>query len=361
MNKDEVALGAARAAMNKLTGLFKSRESQVVSLIQVSVRSALDEAEAHWAKDAELNTQLNKKLHTELRELRKKVQATHGPAVVHESCDNPHCNICVGGLYVCSWCGAAEAEAEHIVCTGLKQTDTEQTDAHSGVDTGCRDRNGKPIYLGDKVRYHLQGEHTKQEYWNPEYEVIFVPPSFTLKHIGGGKDGGSHDFKLRHGGGNGDLEVIERGPYHPPLSPAATDRELPEDFQWLDLPVTVRGEDFSYEATCLCSFPKKNGKVRYVVEDRGRLFIQRSEQLEFRRQPNKSTIKDIYERVVAKSKDLGASYGTDENSADKEMQVATGYDPRPKTLKLSDKLREIPIGRGCPQCGHFHPPDGMCV
>ncbi len=55
----------------------------------------------------------------------------------------------------------------------------------------------------------------------------------------------------------------------------------PSDFQWINRPVRVKGEDFSYEALCLCSFPKSSGKVRYVVEDNGRLFVQRREQLTF--------------------------------------------------------------------------------
>ena len=80
----------------------------------------------------------------------------------------------------------------------------------AGTPTGCKDRNGHMVCLGDHVRYRLEGAHTKPEYWNPEYEVIFIAPSFTLKHIGGGKDGGNHDFKLRCGGGNGDLEIIKR-------------------------------------------------------------------------------------------------------------------------------------------------------
>lgn len=78
-------------------------------------------------------------------------------------------------------------------------------------DTGCKDKHGNPIHLGDRVRYNLQGSYTKREYWNPEYEVIFDPPMFTLKHVGGGKDGGSHLFILKCGGSNGDLEIIEKG------------------------------------------------------------------------------------------------------------------------------------------------------
>ena len=52
-------------------------------------------------------------------------------------------------------------------------------------ETGCRDMNGVMIRLGDIVRYNLSSKYTKREYWNPEYEVIFDPPCFTLKHVGG--------------------------------------------------------------------------------------------------------------------------------------------------------------------------------
>jgi hypothetical protein len=76
------------------------------------------------------------------------------------------------------------------------------------TDTGCRDKNGRIIHLGDRVLYRIAGKHTKEEYWNPEYEVVWDAPCFTLKHVGGGKDGGNHAFILKHGGGNGYLEVI---------------------------------------------------------------------------------------------------------------------------------------------------------
>lgn len=36
-----------------------------------------------------------------------------------------------------------------------------------------------------------------------------------------------------------------------------------------------------YIARVLCSFPKSNGKVRYVVEDHGRIFIQREPQIRY--------------------------------------------------------------------------------
>lgn len=62
-----------------------------------------------------------------------------------------------------------------------------------------------------------------------------------------------------------------------------------EGLVWINKPCLVTGEDFSYQATCLCSFPKTNGKIRYIVEDRGRLFIQRREQLTF---PGDATLQD---------------------------------------------------------------------
>jgi len=129
--------------------------------------------------------------------------------------------------------GAAKLLADRI------RSEAAERLAGARIDTGCRDRNGEPIYLGDKVRYNLEGSHTKQEYWNPEYEVIFVPPSFTLKHVGGGKDGGSHDFKLRCGGGNGDLEIIERGPYHATPPASAIREALPATGPYVDRLIRV--------------------------------------------------------------------------------------------------------------------------
>lgn len=56
---------------------------------------------------------------------------------------------------------------------------------------------------------------------------------------------------------------------------------IPPDFEWIDRDCVVRGEDFTYRARCLCSFPKTNGKVRYIVEDNGRIFVQRGSQVSF--------------------------------------------------------------------------------
>jgi hypothetical protein len=79
---------------------------------------------------------------------------------------------------------------------------------NKGTPTGCFDKNGVEVCVGHRVRYNSASEWTKKEYWNPEYIVIWQAPMFTLKHVGGGKDGRDHLFVLKYGGANGDLEVI---------------------------------------------------------------------------------------------------------------------------------------------------------
>lgn len=85
------------------------------------------------------------------------------------------------------------------------------------VSSGCFDKDGNELFVGDRVRHNFSGPHTKEEYWNPEYEIVFDPPSFTLKHIGGGKDGGQHLFILKYGRVNGDLELISRAALAPAI------------------------------------------------------------------------------------------------------------------------------------------------
>lgn len=55
----------------------------------------------------------------------------------------------------------------------------------------------------------------------------------------------------------------------------------PEGFKWIGRNAIVGGEDFTYVGHVLCSFPKTSGKVRYVVEDNSRLFIQREAQIKY--------------------------------------------------------------------------------
>lgn len=103
---------------------------------------------------------------------------------------------------------------------------------------------------------------------------------------------------------------------------------FPIGFVWINRPVRVRGEDFTYEATCLCSFPKTSGKVRYVVEDHGRLFIQRESQLEFL---------------------ADAPTMQDRMQSEGEIEEKHAFRKEPQ------------FSRGCPHCGYHHPPDGMCL
>lgn len=103
---------------------------------------------------------------------------------------------------------------------------------------------------------------------------------------------------------------------------------VPPGFVWINRPVRVRGDDFTYVATCLCSFPKTNGKVRYIVEDNGRLFIQRDSQLEFL--ADTPTIQDRMQ-------------------SEGEIEEKSTFRKPPQ------------FARGCPHCGYNHPPDGICL
>lgn len=69
----------------------------------------------------------------------------------------------------------------------------------------------------------------------------------------------------------------------------------PADFVWINKLASIRGEDFTYQGRVLCSFPKSSGKVRYIVEDRGRLFIQRESQVTWLEGPVNQTIGEALE------------------------------------------------------------------
>jgi DNA-directed RNA polymerase subunit L len=47
-----------------------------------------------------------------------------------------------------------------------------------------------------------------------------------------------------------------------------------------EVAVTVKGEDYTYEGVLVGIIIKRNGKIRYVIEDEsGRLFIQNAKQI----------------------------------------------------------------------------------
>lgn len=159
--------------------------------------------------------------------------------------------------------------------------------------------------------------------------------------------------------------------------------ELPEGFRWINKPVTVIGEDFTYEATCLCSLPKSNGKIRYIVEDRGRLFIQREEQimwldLDVRDIHQERADREGISRAEAKIRNYGGAYGIDPKGTSKlfgpkpeDLVTLAVLDDMDTELARMDKVtlksvisdESVPVKekRGCPHCGYFHPPDGMCI
>lgn len=60
----------------------------------------------------------NTRLRVELSAARKLIASTHKRGVTHENCTTPYCPICVGGLFVCAECGAAEADTERQICPG---------------------------------------------------------------------------------------------------------------------------------------------------------------------------------------------------------------------------------------------------
>lgn len=62
------------------------------------------------------------------------------------------------------------------------------------IRTGVMDKDGREICVGDHIRILLNDRYTKQEYWNPEYQVVFKAPHFTLRHIGGGKNSSTAHF-----------------------------------------------------------------------------------------------------------------------------------------------------------------------
>lgn len=87
------------------------------------------------------------------------------------------------------------------------------TDAQSVAwgQTGVRDRHGRMICVGDRIRVDLTSPATKREYWQPEYTVEWKPPAFKLRYVGGDKD--SDTARWRFSTAQPDaLEIISQRP-----------------------------------------------------------------------------------------------------------------------------------------------------
>ena len=107
-----------------------------------------------------------------------------------------------------------------------------RTPASTGEVTGIgvRDMNGVELRLGDRVRDNNESPHTKREYWNPEYEVVWDAPCYVLKHVGGGLPDDNAAFLLKHGGANGNLELVSRAALT--AAPAARPSEAAVAWRW---------------------------------------------------------------------------------------------------------------------------------
>ena len=90
---------------------------------------------------------------------------------------------------------------ENLLTTLLQQS-------RKSVSSGIFDMNGVEIEVGHIIHHHNQSQHTRCDYWDPVYLVVYNAPSFGLKWIGGGKDGGNHSFTLRCR--SGELEVVSK-------------------------------------------------------------------------------------------------------------------------------------------------------
>jgi len=138
------------------------------------------------------------------------------------------------------------------------------TPFQNGTPTGRVDMHGIEIRCGDIVRYNLEGSHTKKEYWNPEYRVIWRSPKFTLEHTGGGKPGDSFDFILTYGGTNGDLEIIEPWEEPGPLNKCKAWNDL---LMFHALPPYDTGSNIvAGDGYFLKSFEKEHGMKMEEVE-----------------------------------------------------------------------------------------------
>lgn len=72
------------------------------------------------------------------------------------------------------------------------------TETNTQISTNRKDKKGKTIFAGDIIKLHNKSEHTRREYWFPIFEVVWDGFEFSLKHLGGGKNGDNNMFQLRY-------------------------------------------------------------------------------------------------------------------------------------------------------------------
>ena len=146
--------------------------------------------------------------------------------------------------------------------------------------------------------------------------------------------------------------------------------KAPNDFVWINKPATVRGEDFYYEATVLCSFPKTSGKVRYIVEDHGRLFIQRGTQITFGAPTVTEKVARPDPELLELEKALASWMGEVDMVSGEKCPDGVPRMGKFETEQVYRKAQEyfkakspapVDAQGGCPHCGYRHPPDGVCV
>lgn len=120
------------AVVRRLTGheLISPKDAQ---LLTEAVDGLIDQIGSKDTRIAELeaeNERLKQEIaaiHTQqeqiealrasLAEAQRLIRSTHKQAVTHVNCEDEFCAICIGGLFICADCGAAEVEAEERICT----------------------------------------------------------------------------------------------------------------------------------------------------------------------------------------------------------------------------------------------------
>jgi len=107
------------------------------------------------------------------------------------------------------WCDGEEGP----IITDLQTVLTGQESFHPGAllnwdkCLGRIDKNGKLIFEGDIIKQDRIHEYTKEEYWEPEFIIVWELLGFASVHCGGGLPGANLDFTLKYYS-HCDIEVI---------------------------------------------------------------------------------------------------------------------------------------------------------